>query len=69
MVVNRNTNELDSIDVLYSVNAKKESAVLNEPAVTDKPLRITDSTISISNLLDYVNRYFPDVLPEDVLKL
>ena len=28
---------------------------------------VTDSTISIRSLLDYVNRYFPDVLPESVL--
>jgi hypothetical protein len=87
-VVNRQSNELASIDVLYAVNAKKdgtavlnapllsradyrtivESAVLNAPAFTEKPRRITDSTISISSLLDYVNRYFPDVLPESVLR-
>ncbi|MGM9550387.1 MAG: hypothetical protein ACI3V5_11180 [Faecousia sp.] len=29
---------------------------------------ITDSTISISELLDYVNDYFPDILSEGVLK-
>ena len=29
---------------------------------------ITGSTISISELLDYVNEYFPEILPEDVLK-
>ena len=29
---------------------------------------VTDSTISIRSLLDYVNRYFPDVLPESVLR-
>ena len=28
----------------------------------------TDSTISISDLLDYVNNYYPDILPESVLK-
>ena len=67
-VVNSFSNELDKVDVLYAVNTKKESAVLNEPALTDEPLRITDSTISISDLLDYVNKYFPDILPEDVLK-
>lgn len=68
MVVNRVTNELDSVDVLYATNAKKESGVLNEPAVTENPLRITDSTISIRDLLDYVNRFYPDILPEGVLK-
>lgn len=28
----------------------------------------TGSTISIDNLLDYVNKYFPDILPEETLK-
>ena len=38
------------------------------PKVTTKVATPTDSTISIAELLDYVNRYFPDILPEDVLK-
>ena len=67
-VVNSFSNELASVDVLYAINAKKEPAVLNEPAITGKPLRITDSAISIAELLAYVNEYFPDVLPEEVLK-
>ena len=29
---------------------------------------VADSTISIAELLDYVNKYFPDILPESVLK-
>ena len=29
---------------------------------------VTDSAISIRSLLDYVNRYFLDVLPESVLR-
>ena len=29
---------------------------------------VTSPTISISTLLDFVNQYFPDILPEDVLK-
>ena len=29
---------------------------------------VTSPNISISTLLDFVNRYFPDILPEDVLK-
>ena len=29
---------------------------------------VTDSTISIAELLDVVNQYFPDILPEDMLK-
>ncbi|MCF0138334.1 MAG: hypothetical protein HUJ66_08230 [Oscillospiraceae bacterium] len=67
-VINQYTNELSSVDVLYAANAKKEPAALNEPAITDKPLRITDSEISIEDLLKYVNKYFPDILPESVLK-
>lgn len=65
-VVNEFTNEVKSIDVLYSVNAKKE------PAGSSKSPKLstasTGSTISISDLLDYVNRYYPDILPEDVLR-
>lgn len=66
-VVNRFSNEVTEIDVLYSVNAKKESAALL-PKITDKSATPTDSTISIAELLEYVNWYFPDILPEDVLK-
>ncbi len=67
-VINHYNNELMSMDVLYSVNAKKESAVHNAPPITKDSLRITDSTISISDLLEYVNMYFPDILPESVLR-
>lgn len=68
-VVNRHNNEIQSIDVLYAVNAKKEVAALNEPEF--RPINgtaLTTSKISISNLLNYVNNYFPDILPESVLK-
>ncbi len=69
MVVNQYTNEVDTIDVLYAINAKKEElAAIKSPRFTAKPLSVTSSTISISNLLDLVNKYFPDVLPEDVLR-
>ena len=65
-IVNKHTNEIQSIDVLYAVNAKKEPAGSSKsPEVSTPP---TGSTISISNLLDYVNNYFPDILPESVLK-
>lgn len=66
-VVNRFSNELTSMDVLYAINAKKEPAALL-PLSTGKPALGTDSIISIASLLDYVNEYFPDILPEDVLK-
>ena len=63
--MNKHTNEIQSIDVLYAVNAKTEPAGSLSPEVSTPP---TGSTISISNLLDYVNNYFPDILPESVLK-
>ena len=67
-VVNRYGNKLDSVDVLYAINTKKESAANKSPRFANTSLSVTDSTISISNLLDYVNRYYPDILPYDVLK-
>lgn len=57
------------MDVLYAINAKKEElAATKSPRFTATPLSVTSSTISIAELLDLVNQYFPDVLPEDVLK-
>lgn len=38
------------------------------PELTGVPATLTGSSISISDLLTYVNRYFPDVLPESVLR-
>lgn len=67
-VVNRASNEVTSVDVLYSIGTKTEPAGSLSPEVTDVPATLTGSTISISSLLDYVNRYFPDILPESVLK-
>lgn len=67
-VVNEYNNELASIDVLYAVNTKKELAVLNAPRYANNSLSVTSSTISIASLLDYVNKYFPDILPESVLR-
>lgn len=68
-VVNRASNEVMSVDVLYAVNAKKEAIALIEPELSSQSdVSLTASTISISDLLDYVNRYYPDILPEDVLK-
>ena len=66
-VVNRASNEVMSVDVLYAINAKKEPAALL-PEITGVPATLTGSSISIANLLTYVNRYFPDVLPESVLR-
>lgn len=67
-VVNQFKNELAAMDVLYAINAKKELAATKSPRSMAKPLSETSSTISIAKLLDLVNQYFPDVLPEDVLK-
>jgi len=57
-VVNRETNEVDSINVLYVVSVKKESAG-KMPGSHSNAVLPTDSTISISDLLDYVNKYYP----------
>lgn len=67
-IVNHFKNELASMDVLYAINAKKELAAAQPPRSTAKPLSVTSSTISISDLLDIVNQNFPDILPESVLK-
>ena len=67
-VVNHFDNNITAMDVLYAVNAKKEPAATKSPRLTAKPLSVTGSTISISDLLDLVNQHFPDILPEEVLK-
>lgn len=63
--MNKYANEIQSIDVLYAVNAKTRPAGSLSPEVSTPP---TGPKISIPNLLDYVNNYFPDILPESVLK-
>lgn len=65
MVVNQYTNEVDTIDVLYAVNVKKETAG-KMPGSHGNAALPTVSNISISHLLDFVNKYFPDVLPKGV---
>lgn len=67
-VVNRFSNELSDMDILYAINAKKEPAALLPRVYGEKSAPSTDSTISIAELLDNVNEYFPDILPEDVLR-
>lgn len=64
-VVNSYTNTIDTVDVLYSANAKKEPAGIISPRVSTPS---TGSAISIRLLLDFVNKYFSDILPEDVLR-
>lgn len=66
-VVNRFRNEISSVDVLYAVNSKsdankKRNRAGDNPQGSRRDSRfLTDSTISISELLDYVNEYFPDI--------
>lgn len=67
-VVNRSTKEVLSIDVLYSINTKTEPVESLSPGAYANTRYLTGSSISIADLLDYVNRYFPDILPESVLK-
>ena len=65
-IVNRHTDVLTSVDVLYAINAKKERpAALNAPRASTPG---TDLTISIADLLDVVKKHFPDILPMDVLR-
>ena len=49
-VVNRFTNELETMDVLYSVDIKKESAASKEARAsgTNTLQSLTDSTISVA---------------------
>ena len=63
---NRIPQGKSSVNSIYMQNGKKELAALNAPRLAAKPLSVTNSTISISDLLDYVNKYFPDVLPKSV---
>ena len=68
-VVNKVTSEVSAVDVLYAINAKTEPAGSLSPSVPAKEADyFTDSTISISELLDYVNKYYPDILPESELR-
>ena len=64
-IVNSFTYNLESVDVLYAANTKKEPAVRNAPGVFNPP---TGSYISIAQLLDFVNRFYPEILSADVLK-
>lgn len=70
-VVNRYSGQVASVDVvtdtLYSMNTKKEPVGLIDPAVTDESALHPDSTISIHDILQFVNKYFPDILSMDVL--
>ena len=66
-IVNSFTNEIEQVDVLYSINVKKESAVSKTRASGNALQSLTDSTISISDLLEIVKDVHPEILPKDVL--
>ena len=66
-VVNRFTNDIESVDVLYSMNIKEESAVSKTRASGNALQSLTDSTISISELLEIVKDKHPEILSADVL--
>lgn len=65
-IVNRFTNEIESIDVLKSLKTKR-----NQPRITAgigaKALLPTGSTISIAELIESVKNEFADLWPDDVL--
>ena len=64
--MNKHTNENTVHRRIICCKCKKEPAgSVKSPEVSTPP---TGPTISISNLLDCVNNYFPDILPESVLK-
>ena len=67
-VVKHFDNSVSSMDILYAVNAKKEPVATKSPRLAENTLSVTGSTISVSELLDIVNQYFPDILPEEALK-
>ena len=55
-------------DVMYSVNAKTEPAGSLSPRITAQSVgSFTGSTINIASYLEFVNEYFPDILPMSVL--
>lgn len=67
-IVNSITSELQSVDVLYSANAKKQLAGILSPAITADAATLTGRTISVKQLLQNVNNIYPDILSESVLR-
>ena len=66
-VVDEISDESLSVDVLHAIETRKRPVALEGPQITDEPLLVAGHTVSIAEFLDYVNYYFPDVLPKDVL--
>lgn len=67
-IVNSITSELQSVDVLYSANAKKRPAGIISPAITADAATLTGRTISVKQLLQNVNNIYPGILSESVLR-
>lgn len=67
-IVNSFTNEIEQVDVLYSINVKKESAVSKTRASGSALQSLTDSTISISDLLEIVKPKFENVTKSQQFK-
>lgn len=70
VVSNYTVNEIEALDVLYAVNAKRRTSPQMRQGVVENstPLIKGSSTISISELLNIVKNGFSDVLSDDVLR-
>ena len=71
IIVNEySVEEIDVLDVLYAVNAKKKNQSPNGAGLSAEavPLIKGPSTIKVSELLNLVKENFADVLSEDVLR-
>ncbi|MBQ2700464.1 MAG: hypothetical protein IJF65_04820 [Clostridia bacterium] len=66
-VVNRFSNDLERVDVLYSIKTKNRPAVQSTEASAFNALSPTDLTISIAEMLSDVKESFSDLLPKSVL--
>ena len=67
-VVNKFTNNVESVDVLKSIDAKTEPAVLSTTASGKALQSVPGSTLKISDLLEFVKNNLQSVLPQDVLQ-
>lgn len=74
IVVNQfEVDEVEVLDVLYAVNAKREKKNQSPngarlPANAVPTIKGSSSTVTVAELLNVVKNFFPDVLSEDVLK-
>ena len=63
-----NEYEINSLDVIYAMNTKKNPSHITASESSKVALSNTDPTISITELLRIVKNVFPDVLSTDVRK-